>query len=127
MQQLFFVEPGKVEWREVSDPSVPEGGALVRPTAVAMCDLDSMLIYGGAPIPGPFEFGHEFVGEVVEVGEKVADFAPGDRLIFSFQICCGKCDRCKRGLTGSCLEVREGAMYGLGPIGGDWGGAFSDL
>jgi threonine dehydrogenase-like Zn-dependent dehydrogenase len=131
VQQLFFVEPGKVEWREVPDPSVPEMGALVRPTAVAMCDLDSMLIYGGAPIPGPFEFGHEFVGEVVEVGEEdgeqVSEFKAGDRVIVSFQICCGKCDRCQRGLTGSCREVREGAMYGLGPIGGDWGGAFADL
>lgn len=125
MQQLFFLEPGKFEWREVPEPTASETGALVRPTAVALCDLDSALIYGSAPIPGPFEFGHEFVGEVVE---STGGFSKGDRVIVSFQICCGECGRCRRGLTGSCERVREGAMYGIGPLGGgEWGGAFADL
>jgi alcohol dehydrogenase len=127
MNQLFFLEPGRFEWRGVSDPALGPSGALVRPTAVALCDLDAMLISGAAPIPGPFAFGHEFVGEVIEVGDEVGGFAPGDRVIVSFQICCGKCDRCRRGLTGSCREVREGAMYGLAPVAGEWGGAFADL
>lgn len=127
MQQLFFLGPREFEWREIPEPRLSAKGALVRPTAVALCDLDSALIHGGAPIPGPFAFGHEFVGEVVEVGEDVRDFSNGDRVIVSFQICCGECDRCKSGLTGSCREVREGAMYGLGSLGGDWGGSFADL
>lgn len=127
MQQLFFLEPGKFQWQEVPEPAPAPSGALVRPTAVALCDLDSALIYGAAPIPGPFAFGHEFVGHVVALGDEASGFSPGDRVLVSFQICCGVCDRCRRGLTGSCREVREGSMYGLGPIGGDWGGAFADL
>lgn len=127
MRQLFFIEPHKFEWREVPEPQLSPKGAIVSPSAVAVCDLDVGLIAGNAPIPGPFAFGHEFVGRVLEVGAQVWDFSGGDRVLVSFQICCGECDRCKRGLTGSCREVREGSMYGLGPVGGDWGGSFADL
>jgi threonine dehydrogenase-like Zn-dependent dehydrogenase len=127
MQQLFFLGPGKFEWREVTDPVLSPKGAIVRPTAVALCDLDVGLMTGNAPIPGPFAFGHEFVGSVAEVGEEVGEFSVEDRVLVSFQICCGECDRCTSGLTGSCREVREGAMYGLGQVGGDWGGSFADL
>ena len=42
------------------------GDALVRPIAVATCDLDIALLHGDAPLPGPFAFGHELVAEVVE-------------------------------------------------------------
>lgn len=127
MKQLFFLEPGKFEWREVPDPAASPKGALVKPTAVAVCDLDTAIMQGTLPITGPFAFGHEFVGEVVELGDEVEGFAVGDRVLVSFQISCGSCDRCASGLTGSCREVREGAMYGVGALGGDWGGAFADL
>lgn len=127
MRQLFFLEPGKFEWREVPEPTVLPKGAVVRPTAVAVCDLDVALISGNVPIPGPFAFGHEFVGLIERIGEDVRGFSVGDRVLVSFQICCGECQRCKRGLTGSCEQVREGAMYGLGAVGGDWGGSFADL
>ena len=43
------------------------GAALVRPLAVATCDLDAAMVSGAAPLPGPFAFGHEFVAEVAEV------------------------------------------------------------
>lgn len=128
MRQLFYLGPRTFEWRESEPPRPGPSEAVVRPTAVALCDLDVALIKGNVPISGPFAFGHEFVGEVVEVGEAVSRFSVGDRVLVSFQICCGECLRCQKGLTGSCERVREGAMYGLGPIAGEeWGGAFADL
>jgi alcohol dehydrogenase len=131
MRSLWFVEPGKLEWRDVEEPRLHgPGEALVRPTAVAACDLDGAVVRGGAPIPGPYAFGHEFAGEVVEVGDEVTSFAPGDRVAVSFQIFCGVCDRCRRGLTANCQGegVPYRAMYGFGALGGhEWGGAFSDL
>jgi threonine dehydrogenase-like Zn-dependent dehydrogenase len=127
VRQLFFIEPGRVEWREVPEPRLQgPGEALVRPLAVAACDLDAWLLRGALPFEGPFALGHEFVGEVVDAGEE-AGVSPGERVIVPFQISCGACDRCRRGLTGSCTSVNAGAMYGIEPVGGDWGGALADL
>ena len=130
MRQLTFVEAGKLEWRDVPTPAV-EGAAqaLVRPVAVATCDLDLACIRGQAPIPGPFAFGHEFIADVLEVGDGVTTVRTGDRVVVPFQITCGECDRCRRGLTANCVGVEpRRAMYGLGTVvGKDWGGAMSDL
>src|SRR6476620_10909741 len=72
MQQLTFVGTRRLEWREVPDPvlGTPDA-ALVRPVAVATCDLDAGIVSGNAPLPGPFAFGHEFVADVVAVGDAV--------------------------------------------------------
>ena len=60
MQQLTFLEKGKVEWQDVPAPQL-EGSeqAIVRPLSVATCDLDTALMHGRAPYRGPFGLGHE--------------------------------------------------------------------
>jgi threonine dehydrogenase-like Zn-dependent dehydrogenase len=117
-----------VEWRDVEEPELGgPGEALVRPLAVALCDLDHPLIHGQAPIPGEIALGHEQVGEVTAVGDEVADFRVGDVVSVPFQISCGACGFCRRGRTGDCESVAPQSMYGFGTIGGDWGGALSDL
>ncbi len=127
MRHLVYLEAGKVEWQEAPEPALQgPGEAIVRPLAVARCDLDAAMMMGLAPYKGPFALGHEFVGEVIEAGEEV-HFLPGTRVIVSFQICCGGCDQCSRGYTGSCLAAQPGAMYGIEPLGGPWGGALADL
>lgn len=128
MEQLFFVESGRVEWRDTPRPEIIDAeDALVRPVAVATCDIDTGLIQGQVPFPGPFPLGHEGVGEVIEIGSEVTSVAVGQRVIIPFQISCGRCERCSRGLTASCERVDPGAMYGLEPFGGPWGGFLSDV
>jgi threonine dehydrogenase-like Zn-dependent dehydrogenase len=128
MEQLFFIEPGRVEWRDVPRPELADAeDALVRPLAVATCDLDTGLVQGLAPFPGPFPLGHEGVGEVVEVGSEVTTVTVGQHVIIPFQVSCGRCSRCARGLTASCQGVRFGAMYGLEPFGGPWGGFLGEV
>jgi threonine dehydrogenase-like Zn-dependent dehydrogenase len=127
MRELNFVETGKLEWRDAAAPSLEgDGQALVRPLAVATCDLDTGVIAGRFPIPGPFAFGHECVAEVVDVGDAVTSVRPGDLVSVAFQISCGECAACRAGNSGSCTETPRLAMYGL-PLGGDWGGFLSDL
>ena len=129
MRQLTFLEPKKLEWEVVPEPTVESPReAIVQPLAVATCDLDLAIIHGQAPIPGPFAFGHEFIARVVEVGPEVTSVQAGDTVVVPFQITCGECDTCKRGLTANCTGVEpKRAMYGLGTISGkDWGGAMSD-
>ena len=55
--------------------------ALVRPIAVARCDLDPAIALGLYPMPAPFVMGHEMVGEVVAVGSEVMHVAVGDHVI----------------------------------------------
>ena len=129
MQELTFVAPGRVEWREKPAPRITgPGQALVRPLAVSRCDLDLVFAKGRAPIQGPFGLGHETVAEIVEVSDDVRSVARGDRVIVPFQISCGVCATCRRGRTGSCTSVPKLAAYGLGPLfGGDYGGALCDV
>src|SRR6478672_7909473 len=126
MQQLTFLEAGKVEWREVPAPGLEgDGQAIVRPLSVATCDLDTALMHGRAPYRGPFGLGHEGVAEVVDLGDGVSGLVPGQHVAVSFQIFCGDCGPCRAGRTASCEATPPMAMYGL-TIGGDWGGFLSD-
>jgi alcohol dehydrogenase len=128
MRQLTMTVDRDVEWWEVPEPQLQgDRDALVRPLAVALCDLDPAILRGIAPIPGPIALGHECVAEVVDVGDSVVSVAPGDRVVVPFQISCGECARCRRGGTGDCQSVAALSMYGFGAYGGDWGGLISDL
>ena len=127
MRQLEIIGERSVEWREAPDAALAgDGEAIVRPLAVAMCDLDSAFLVGVVPVGEPFPLGHECVAEVVEVGDAVASVAPGDRVVVPFQISCGSCEACMAGFTGSCVSVPRGSAYGMKPLGGDWGGALAD-
>jgi threonine dehydrogenase-like Zn-dependent dehydrogenase len=126
MRQLTFIEAGKLEWQDVPDPQLEgDGEALVRVVAVATCDLDKVIVRGLAPVAGPFPVGHEGVAEVVEVGDSVEAFKPGDLVSVPFQVACGECVTCRRGHTGNCERVDRMSMYGL-PMGKNWGGFLSD-
>jgi alcohol dehydrogenase len=129
MQQLIFIKPAMLEWHEVSPPRIEKPReAIVRPIAVSNCDLDTLIVHGMAPMfSGPFPFAHEFVAQVVETGDEVRSVRPGDVVSVAYNISCGECARCRKGLTASCTSVTPGSMYGTGRLGGNWGGALSDL
>ena len=130
MQQLTFVEAGRIEFRDVKPPLLEaDQQAIVRPLAVARCDLDYVIARGKAPAPGPFPLGHECVAEVVEIGDRVRQVALGDHVVVPFQISCGSCERCLLGYTASCKAVPKLAAFGLGPFGGgaSFGGAVCEL
>jgi threonine dehydrogenase-like Zn-dependent dehydrogenase len=128
MQQLIFSGAGRLEWEEVAAPDLSGADdALVRPVAVATCDLDAAVVSGRAPLPGPFAFGHEFVADVLEIGDAVTSVRPGDRVIVPFQVSCGACGPCRQGFTASCATAGAGAAFGMAPIARrEWGGALSD-
>ncbi|MBL7500829.1 alcohol dehydrogenase catalytic domain-containing protein [Frankia sp. CNm7] len=129
MRQLVYDAPGSYTWHDAADPELaaPEQ-AIVRPVAVACCDLDVAVARSRAPLPAGYAQGHEGVAEVVAVGEAVTTVRPGERVIVPFQLSCGHCRECRRGVTGSCRSVPPQAMYGLGSIAGlDGGGFLADL
>jgi threonine dehydrogenase-like Zn-dependent dehydrogenase len=129
MRQLTFEEAGRYAWRDVPEPEITQPQqALVRPLVVACCDLDIAVANGSAPLPPGYAVGHEGLAEVIAVGDGVSSVGVGDRVVVPFQISCGRCRECRRGVTGSCGSVPLMAMYGLGPLAGlDGGGFMSDL
>jgi len=82
MRALVFRGPMALAWEEVETPKLVEPrDALVRPIAVARCDLDPAIALGLYPMPAPFVMGHEMVGEVVAVGEAISNVRLGDKVM----------------------------------------------
>ncbi len=128
MQQLTYAGANALEWREAPEPRITSAeAALVRPLAVATCDLDALIIRGESPFPPPFPIGHECVAEVVEVGEGVRTLSAGAIVSVPFQISCGRCRACLQGRSSNCSEVGFMSTYGFGPAVERWGGFLSDL
>jgi threonine dehydrogenase-like Zn-dependent dehydrogenase len=129
MRALVFRGPMALAWEEVETPKLVEPrDALVRPIAVARCDLDPAIALGLYPMPAPFVMGHEMVGEVVAVGEAISNVRLGDKVIVPFQLSCMTCAPCLRGHSNACVNVPSGTAFGLGPHGGiDLGGALAEL
>ncbi|MER6129183.1 alcohol dehydrogenase catalytic domain-containing protein [Streptomyces sp. NPDC001795] len=127
MRELTYVARHSVEWREAPEPKLTsDQEATVAPVAATPCDVDSAILAGHGFIDPPFAIGHECVARVVEVGDAVSGVTPGDLVVVPWSINCGTCGRCRTGLTAHCTTVPHMAMYGA-PIGGSWGGLFSDL
>src|ERR1044072_4079814 len=85
-------------------------------------------ICGRVPFRGPFAIGHECVAQVVALGDDVAGLSVGQVVVVPWAVSCGRCDRCRAGLTSKCAATTaELSAYGLGPAAGAWGGMVSDL
>ncbi len=128
MLQLTYTAPGALEWREAPEPGLSSNAAaLVRPRAVATCDLDALIIEGISPFPPPFPLGHECVAEVLDVGDAVTSLETGQLVSVPFQISCGECGPCRQGRTSNCSGVAFMSSYGFGPAVEQWGGFLSDV
>ena len=120
----------RLEWRDVATPELGGGrdNAVIRPLAVARCEIDPMLINAGPTAPDGFAVGHEAVAEVVAVGPGVSSVAVGQLVFASFQLCCGRCRACAGGRTANCAEYPALSDYGMQPLSGvEYGGMLSDL
>lgn len=83
------------------DPPGP-GELLVKVRAAGLCHSDLSVIDGSRPRVMPMVLGHEASGEVLQCGAGVADFAPGDHVVFSFVPSCGHCNPCASGRPALC-------------------------
>ena len=87
----------KVEVREVPDPQIlNQRDCIVKITSTAICGSDLHLYNGFIPTMEKGDIiGHEFMGEVVEVGRGVRNLRVGDRVVVPFPIACGNCNACR--------------------------------
>jgi len=93
-----------VRVEEVADPSLQDArDAVVKISLTAICGSDLHLYDGYVPTMEEGDIlGHEFMGEVVEVGSEVTNLRAGDRVVVPFPIACGHCFFCERGLFSVC-------------------------
>jgi threonine dehydrogenase-like Zn-dependent dehydrogenase len=101
----------KVQVEEVPDPKILNAqDAIVKITSTAICGSDLHLFNGFVPTMERGDIlGHEFMGEVVEVGRSVRNIRVGDRVVVPFPISCGTCAACQAGLFSVCENSNPNA------------------
>jgi threonine dehydrogenase-like Zn-dependent dehydrogenase len=124
MKATCWIDKNKVEVREVPDPRIVNPrDAIVKITSTAICGSDLHLYDGVIPSMKTGDvLGHEFMGEVVEVGSAVKNLKVGDRVVVPFPIACGNCFSCQNGLYSCCENSNPNAwmaekMWGHSPAG----------
>ncbi|MEU8389461.1 zinc-dependent alcohol dehydrogenase [Micromonospora sp. NPDC048843] len=111
MKATAWMGADSVKVIDVPDPKIMNArDAIVRISTTAICGSDLHLYHGYIPAMRKGDIlGHEFMGEVVEVGPQVRNLAPGDRVVVPFPIACGHCSSCQRGLYSVCENSNPNA------------------
>src|SRR3954469_20140685 len=124
MKATCWMAPKKMEVIDVPEPKIlSKRDAIVRVTSTAICGSDLHLFNGYIPFMEPGDImGHEFMGEVVEVGKGVKNLKVGDRVVVPFPIACGRCFACDHQLFSVCENSNPNGwmaekLYGYSPAG----------
>lgn len=125
MKAVVYRGPRDVRVVDVPDARIEKPtDALVRVTTTNICGSDLHMYDGRTEVKPGQVLGHENMGEVIEVGNAVQRVKVGDLVCLPFNVSCGFCENCERGLTGFCLTVnpgKAGGAYGysgMGPYSG---------
>src|ERR1700709_604445 len=126
---MVYRGPYKVRVEEKAMPPIEHpNDAIVRVEMAAICGSDLHLYHGMMPDTRVgMTFGHEFIGVVEEVGSSVQHLKRGDRVMVPFNVYCGSCSFCARGLYSNCHNVNPnatavGGIYGYSHTTGGYDG-----
>jgi threonine dehydrogenase-like Zn-dependent dehydrogenase len=111
MKATCWKGPNTVQVEDVPDPKIINArDAIVKISSTAICgsDLHLLQAYVPAMMPGDV-LGHEFMGEVVEVGSQVSKLKVGDRVVVPFPIACGVCSACQKEMYSVCENSNPNA------------------
>ena len=138
MKALCWHGKNDIRCDTVPDPTIEDPrDVIIKVTACAICGSDLHLMDGMMPTMESGDvLGHEFMGEVVEVGAGFTKFKKGDRIVVPFNINCGQCRQCKLGNYSACQRSNRNAemaakvfgyptagLFGYSHMtGGYWGG-----
>ncbi|HEY7390680.1 MAG TPA: alcohol dehydrogenase catalytic domain-containing protein, partial [Bryobacteraceae bacterium] len=124
MRATCWMGKRDVRVEQVPDPKIlNQRDAIVKITSTAICGSDLHLYNGFVPTMESGDIlGHEFMGEVVEVGRGVYNLQKGDRVVVPFPIACGGCFACQKGLFSICENSNPNAwmaekLWGHSPAG----------
>ena len=123
MQAVVYEGPRNVSVKNVPDARIERPtDALIKITATNICGSDLHMYEGRTDFEPGRIFGHENLGEVVEIGSAVDRIHVGDMVCVPFNVACGFCRNCEAGLTAFCLRTNPdptiaGAAYGFADMG----------
>ena len=124
MKATCWMGKHNIQVEQVPDPRILNSrDAIVRISSTAICGSDLHLYNGFVPSMEKGDIlGHEFMGEVVEVGKAVKNLKVGDRVVVPFPIACGECGACQRDMFSLCENSNPNAwmaekMWGHSPSG----------
>ena len=111
MKALCWHGKGDIRCDSVADPSIEDArDVILKVSSCAICGSDLHLMDGQMPTMESGDvLGHEFMGEVVEVGSPNHKLKKGDRVVVPFNINCGECRQCKLGNWSCCLNSNRNA------------------
>lgn len=113
MKQLYLRQPKDLVLRETPIPKPGPGEVVVQVKAALTCGTDLKTYHRGHPkFPMPTPFGHEFSGDIAEIGEGVEGWRVGQPVMLAPTAPCGECSDCKRGLENLCPFCMEGLVLG---------------
>jgi (R,R)-butanediol dehydrogenase / meso-butanediol dehydrogenase / diacetyl reductase len=115
MKVAVYKRPNEMAVVDAPKPRAAGGEVVLKVHACGICGSDLHAVQYGFGMPPDSIMGHEFCGEVHEIGAGVSGFAPGDRVAALPFIVCGKCDRCARGMEIHCHNLQG---LGLGQLPG---------
>ncbi|MFL5371067.1 MAG: zinc-dependent alcohol dehydrogenase [Myxococcales bacterium] len=119
MRALSYEGPYKVKVARKPDPEIEHpNDVILKVTRAAICGSDLHLLHGYVPDTRVgCTFGHEFTGVVEEAGRGVTTLHKGDRVVVPFNISCGSCYYCQRGLSGNCENTNPNSDIASGVFG----------
>jgi D-arabinitol dehydrogenase (NADP+) len=115
MKAIVYDAPRQFEYKDVPEPKIELDDVLVRIHACGVCGTDLHIHEGEFGPRFPLIPGHEFTGEIVQLGSAVKDLNEGQRVVGNSNEACGKCFYCLRGNFLLCLNLRS---YGVTQNGG---------
>ena len=125
MKALVYNGPRDVQVKDMPDAKIEKAtDVLIKVTTTNICGSDLHMYEGRTNMETGRILGHENMGRVIEVGSAVDRVKVGDMVCLPFNIGCGFCENCERGLTGYCLTVNPGSaggaygFAGMGPYSG---------
>jgi S-(hydroxymethyl)glutathione dehydrogenase / alcohol dehydrogenase len=134
MRAMVYRGPYRIRVEEKPMPRIEHpNDAIVRVTTAAICGSDLHLYHGLLPDTRiGMTFGHEFIGEVAAVGPSVQNVSVGDRVMVPFNVFCGTCWYCARGLYSNCHNVNPnatavGGIYGYSHTAGGYDGGQAEF
>ncbi|MET0983477.1 MAG: glutathione-independent formaldehyde dehydrogenase [Telluria sp.] len=126
MKALVYNGPRDVQVKNMPDAKIEKPtDVLVRITTTNICGSDLHMYEGRTEMEAGRILGHENMGEVIAIGKAVDRVKVGDMVCLPFNIGCGFCENCERGLSGFCLTCNPGnagAAYGFAGMGPYSGG-----
>lgn len=116
MKVLQYFGKNDLRFADVPEPEVTSHDVLMKVKKVGICGTDLHIYNGGMNVPTPLVMGHEFVGDIVKVGDQVTTIKVGDRAVAEHVMGCGTCTYCLAGKQNLCQTPTVIGLHKLGAL-----------